>query len=93
MYQNVLSFFTIIRGQNQGQLENGLSRDKNMSSKSVFDDDDENFQLVPEIYDDTYLLQIQSLYNWSIRFLVSSGDRDTIFFSSKLIERHWCVDP
>ena len=39
--------------------QNGLSRDKNMSSESVFDDDDENRQLVPEIYDEMPLTDRQ----------------------------------
>ena len=39
--------------------QNGLSRDKNMSSESVFDDDDENRQLVPEVYDEMPLTDRQ----------------------------------
>ena len=39
--------------------QNGLSRDKNMSSDSVFDEEDENRQLVPEVYDEMPLMDRQ----------------------------------
>ena len=83
---------------NRKPRQNGLSRDKNMSHDSVFDEDEENRQLVPEVYNEMPLTDRQpvaldqSVYrtipspnqNQSINKVNVESPRDEVFVKSDL---------